>query len=305
MKLSFNFKLAAATAIATAAFYFLFKDTYSFQAANLSGQAIETYSEASIIVTDITCPSGSFDIGEKIEICLILENTGDTEAKNIFIKARTNEDIDIISERTVKVLSAKKGNPKYIYFTLSPNKKSSTKKYNAYFDIEYENGRKDGKNRPLISKLTKKTDFFVKNNENSNSDSDLKNINKSLVNITINNNYQNKNSSEKIDTETKKSEIITNNKDEKSEKNKTKDNLDYNNYNKELKNEKKYEDYEKDKNEILSDTAKENYENETSSDTAKETFSDTKNKITPVQVIAPAIPIAGALFAGIFKLLRK
>ena len=156
MKLSFNFKLAAATAAATAAFYFLFKDVYSFQAATVSGQAVETYREASVIVTDITCPQGSFNVSEKIEIRLILENTGDTEAKNILVKARTNEDIDIISERTVKVLSAKKNNPKYVYFTLSPNKKSDTKKYNAYFDIEYENGLKDSKNRPLISKITKK-----------------------------------------------------------------------------------------------------------------------------------------------------
>lgn len=310
MKLSFNFKLAAATAIATAAFYFLFKDAYSFQAAVLSGQAVETYSEASVIVNDITCPSGSFKVGEKIEIRLILENTGDTEAKNILIKARVNEDIDIISERTVKVLSAKKNNPKYVYFTLSPNKKSDTKKYNAYFDIEYENGRKDSKNRPLISKITKKTDFFVENGENDNTESNSKNINKSLVNITINNNYTNGNNSEKNDTETKKIEIITDDKYEKKEKNKPKDDFD-SDYNKnhvyidETKNEKKSEDYKENENETFTYLEKENYENETFSDTAKETFSDAQNKITPVKVIAPAIPIVGAVFAGIFKLLKK
>ncbi len=303
MKLSFNFKLAAATAAATAAFYFLFKDVYSFQAATVSGQAVETYREASVIVTDITCPQGSFNVSEKIEIRLILENTGDTEAKNILVKARTNEDIDIISERTVKVLSAKKNNPKYVYFTLSPNKKSDTKKYNAYFDIEYENGLKDSKNRPLISKITKKTDFFVKNDENSDSESDSKNINKSLVNITINNNYANGNISEKTDTETKKTEIITNDKyekKEKNEKNEPKDNLD-SDYNKSYI----YNEHLKNENETLPNTTNENNENETSSDTAEETFSETKNKITPIQVITPAIPIAGALFAGIFKLLKK
>ncbi len=100
--------------------------------------------KSNLSIVSMQPPSGVYGVNQIFEIKMMLKNSGENDASNIVIKAKTPEG-DVIVPRstdTVSIASLKVGQSVPLSFSFSPTHASRTKNYSIGFDVEYETGAK-------------------------------------------------------------------------------------------------------------------------------------------------------------------
>ncbi len=99
---------------------------------------------SNLVITNMEQPSGVYGVNQIFNIKMTVKNSGENDASNIIIKAKTPEGNIIVprSADTVSIASLKVGQSAPLTFSFSPTNASRTKNYSIGFDVEYETGTK-------------------------------------------------------------------------------------------------------------------------------------------------------------------
>ncbi len=100
--------------------------------------------KSNLNIISMQSPTGVYEVGQIFEIKMQIKNSGENDASNVTIKAKTPEGDTIVprSTDTLSIPLIKAGESVPLSFSFSPTSASRTKNYSIGFDVEYETGAK-------------------------------------------------------------------------------------------------------------------------------------------------------------------
>lgn len=113
----------------------------------------EDTEKTSLSITNFKEPTGQFNVNENFDVGFTLINQGTTEAKNIKITATCVEGTAVVPKSlSVQSLNSLAGGvSKDFVFTFAGTSSAKTQNYAIEFNVEYEDGSKDGDKNNVVS----------------------------------------------------------------------------------------------------------------------------------------------------------